>query len=104
MNEGASHADAWLARAITLLERNDADNGAVQVQLREIQNRLRPLCAPVATPPLTSVETSVRTAIRFAIGAMRQRPHPPTPAETVIISKLIVIQSQLNTPRFSHLV
>ena len=96
--------DEWIAAAITHVMDHSPSHEFLQRQLTEIRRHIAKTRGTAVVPnaPTPPPSPSVRHAIDAAVTSLREAPGRLTPAEVVILSKLLVVQSLLCTTRFKE--
>lgn len=93
-----SEVDAWLGHAMLGLKASRADHQFLQQQLAEIRTRIG--AAEGSAPHRLGSTLAPTAALDRAVAVMRDIPRRLSPAEAIVLSKLLVLRSVLCTPRF----
>lgn len=99
--------EACLGTALEALKPASTVDGGLSERLAALRARVQTLRASHGDASDIAISapstTSVRKAIASAIALLRARPSPMPVDETVLLSKLVVIQTELHTPKFSQI-
>jgi hypothetical protein len=100
-------ADAWIAMAIDSFDAASPGENFLRTQLQELRLRIAELPNQPATPAADTTgiaeRRAAKAAIEEAVQALRTVPGRLNARETIILTRLIVIQSSLCSSRYSDL-